>query len=85
MNDDDPDYGPGVAVHRAARAGYHGLVADVSVDGRDVGLVHISGSTPPTEATELWTADSVTGRPNRFLTEWEAIVATVANARRHEP
>ncbi len=82
--DHEPEYGPDVVVHRAPRDGYRGLVAGVSVKGRSVGVVHLSGTTPPTETTELWTAEAVTDRPNQFLTEWEAIAATVAEARRNE-
>jgi hypothetical protein len=83
-HDREPDYGPDAFVHRAPREGYRGLVAQVSFKGRSVGVVHLSGTTPPTETTELWTADAVTDGPSRFLTEWEAIAATVAQAKRDE-
>lgn len=82
--DREPDYGYDTFVHRAPREGYRGLVTEVSFKGRVVGVVHLSGTTPPTEPTELWTADAVTDRPNRFLTEWEAIAATVTQAKRDE-
>lgn len=59
-----------------------GLVAEVLLDGQMIGSVHLSGTTPPEELTELWTAGAVDGA-NSFLTEQEAIQRTVNQARRN--
>lgn len=74
---------PHAAIRRAPRAGYAGSVAEVSYKGQFVGLVYRSGTTPPSETTELWTADAVPGA-NCFLSEWEAIAHTISHAERRE-
>ena len=80
---DDNGDDDGVTIRRSRRAGYRGLVADVLVDGASAGLVHLTGTTPPTELVELWSAPAAgsTGRAE-FLTEQEAIAHTVGLARR---
>lgn len=80
---DDQHFAPDASVRRAPRPGYRGNVTEVLYKGEVVGLVFLSGSTPPTETVELWTADAISGA-NSYLTEWEAITRTIGQAEQDE-
>lgn len=79
----DRYFAPDASIRRAPRAGYRGIVAEVSYKGKTVGLVYLSGVTPPSETIELWTADAIS-EANSFLTEWEAIARTISQAEQDE-
>jgi hypothetical protein len=61
-----------VTVHREPRAGFRGLVAEVRLADRTIGLVHLSGTTARGENIELWTADAIDGATCSSLSKRQA-------------